>query len=78
MKNRLGYMVGLRGARQERERSGNQGQQFTGYEAPRRQRMAGEVLDALDYKVKQGGSTPRLPSRFTLGSAEQRVPNYPG
>lgn len=75
MKNRLGYMYGLRGANPERERTGQQGQQFTGYETPRRQRMAGEVLDALDYKVKQGASSPRLPSRFTLGSAEQRVPD---
>ena len=77
MINRLGYMVGLRGTTQESGRRGSQGQQFTGNKPPRRQRMAGEVLDALDYKVKQGGSAPRIPSRFDLGSAEQRVLNVP-
>ena len=75
MINRLGYMVGLRGTTKESGKRGSQGQQFTGYETPRRQRMAGEVLDALDYKVKQGASAPRIPSRFGLGSAEQRVLN---
>lgn len=43
----------------------------------KKQRMAGDVLGALNYDVKQGTGLPSAFKRLDVGSAELRTPEIP-
>ena len=76
--NRLGYMVGLRGARKGSERQGQTGgekfESAQGGKREPRQRMAGQ---ALNINFKEGTGMPQAFSLPAIGSAELRTPNLP-
>ena len=76
--NRLGYMVGLRGARKGSERQGQTGgEKFESAQGGKRkpaQRMAGQ---AMGLNLREGTGMPRAFSLPAIGSAELRTPNLP-
>lgn len=76
--NRLGYMVGLRGARRGSERQGQTGgEKFESAQGGKRrppQRMAGQ---AMGLNLREGTGMPRAFSLPAIGSAELRTPNLP-
>ena len=74
----LGYMFGLRGARQQSERPGKTGgEKFATAQGGKRrppQRMAGQ---AMGLNLRQGTGMPQAFTLPMIGSAELRTPNLP-
>jgi hypothetical protein len=74
----LGYMFGLRGARQQSERQGQTGgEKFEAAQGGKRkpaQRLAGQ---AMGLNLREGTGMPQAFSLPAIGSAELRTPNLP-
>lgn len=74
----LGYMFGLRGAKQQSRRPGRTGgEKFESAQGGKRapqQRMAGQ---AMGLNFKEGTGMPQAFSLPMIGSAELRTPNIP-
>ena len=74
----LGYMFGLRGARQQSERPGQTGgEKFESAQRGKReprQRMAGQ---AMGLNLREGTGMPQASNLPAIGSAELRTPNLP-
>ena len=74
----LGYMFGLRGAKQQSERPGQTGgEKFAtaqGGKREPRQRMAGQ---AMGLNLREGTGMPQAFTLPMIGSAELRTPSLP-
>ena len=73
----LGYTLGVRQDHMPFDEPSKGAYVSAKPQGQRRQRMAGDVLDALNYDVKQGTGLPAAFKRLDVGSAELRTPEIP-
>jgi len=73
----LGYTLGVRQDQMPFDKPPKRQYVSAKPQGQRRQRMAGDVLDALNYDVKQGTGLPSAFKRLDVGSAELRTPEIP-
>lgn len=73
----LGYTLGVRLDRMPFDEPSKGAYVSAKPQGQLRQRMAGDVLDALNYDIKQGTGLPPVFKRLDVGSAELRTPEIP-